>query len=279
VATAQPTRAEQRRRDAALAVGVTVGAAAAGSQAPVPEPAVRASAAGSILAALVGFLADQRTQTAEWLRGKLKGRLGKDEVEALIVEEQDREAAFAEGQALRIARDVGTALGIADPKVREQAVRIIMDREERFARWRSVAMAARSFAAVERRRLRRDSPQGAFWELDPTVQEHTPGCLFMGGRFWPWKVLDRVHPPRHGGCPCRLRGYRDAIAAGLMRAGDVPNVRDAVKAAAPIIMEMEHGVTPSAEEFELWGQLVERGMASPEDLYEAWRVREASAGE
>jgi hypothetical protein len=99
-------------------------------------------------------------------------------------------------------------------------VRGLTAREERYARQRDEAMAARAFAAVDRVVLREQSPTGAFWKLDPTVIEHTAGCLFMGGRFWPWQVLDRVHPPRHAGarvgCSATVRRSHD----GLLSPGD-----------------------------------------------------------
>jgi hypothetical protein len=69
------------------------------------------------------------------------------------------------------------------------------------------------------------------------VIEHTAGCLIMGGKFWPWQVLDRVHPPRHAGCPCRLVGYGDAITDGLLNPGAVMDAQTAIRRAAGVVME------------------------------------------
>jgi hypothetical protein len=97
------------------------------------------------------------------------------------------------------------------------------------------------------------------------VKEHTAGCLIMGGKFWPWSVLDRVHPPRHPGCPCRLLSYGEAVASGDMKAGDVPNVADAVKDARGVVMEA--AVADSIlEELDLRDRLIEAGLATPEGL-------------
>jgi hypothetical protein len=241
---AQQRAAEARRRKAAvaaggtgLAVGVTA-KQAADAAAKVPPVAARAAAASTILAALVGFYLDQQRRTEAWITTQLGPRgAPADDVARVIAEEAERETAFAEKQAARLSAQIGLALADPDQSKREAKVRALMAQEETYARQRSMAMAARAFAAIERVVLHDTSPLGAFWRLDPTVIEHTAGCLFMGGRFWPWQVLDRVHPPRHHGCPCRLLGYGEAVHEGLMAAGDVMDVKAAVRRAAIVVME------------------------------------------
>jgi hypothetical protein len=240
VATAaQQAQAEQRRRAAAAAVagGALVVAPEAGAE--VPAAPARA-AAGAILAGLVAFLAAQRSRRDAWLAQAMRKRapaVTLDDISSVIAGEEQRQAAFELKQAQRLAQDLTTALAIPDRAAREAAVRGLMTREQRFARQRDEAMAARAFAAVDRVVLRQQSPTGAFWKLDPSVIEHTAGCLIMGGKFWPWQVLDRVHPPRHAGCPCRLVGYGDAITDGLLNPGAVMDAQTAIRRAAGVVME------------------------------------------
>jgi len=238
--SAPPRQPEQQRRAAALAAGGAL-AVTAGQQGQDEPPApARATAAAVILAALVSFLAVQRARARAWLREQLRKRslvTPEAEIEGVLDDEERRGAEFERRSVERFTRELTTVLAIPDARQREAAVRGLVGREQRYARQRDVAMAARAFAAIDRIVLRTSSPQGAFWRLDPTVAEHTAGCLFMGGKFWPWAVLDRVHPPRHAGCPCRLLGYGEAVAEGLMAPGDVQDVRKAVLRAAAVVME------------------------------------------
>lgn len=250
--------AERRRRAAAAAAAggtlVVVGDTVA-PVADVPPAAARATAAGAILSGVVAFLAAQRARMRVWLREQMRRRApaaSPDDIERLIAEEERRQQAFEEKQAARFARDITAALAIPDAAQREGAIRGITAREERYARQRDEAMAARAFAAVDRVVLRQQSPLGAFWKSDPTVIEHTAGCLLMSGggggrgKFWPWAVLDHVHPPRHPGCPCKLHGYGEAVASGWMSPGDVPDVRTAIRRAAGVVMEGALLVDPEA---------------------------------
>lgn len=260
-----PSPAEQEaRRQAALAAGGGV-AAETNARVEVASAPARAAALAAILAAFVAFLSAIRQRDQGWLQTELSARGPADDVASVIAEETQRADAFAEGVAKRVAGDVQQALAIPDPKLRESAIQSILAREKRFARMRSEAMAARAFAAINRAGVRRDSPQGAFWKLNPDVAEHTAGCLVMGGKFWPWSVLDRVHPPRHPGCPCRLLSYGEAVAAGDMRAGDVPDVADAIKQASGVVMEAAVADALLAE-LELRDRLVETGLVSVEAL-------------
>lgn len=284
----QARAAEQRRRAAAAAVAggtlVVVGDPEASPD--VPAASARAAAAGAILAALVAYLTTQRARMRGWLVEQMRKRapaVGVDDIERVLGEEEARQAEFERKQAERFARDLTTALAIPDAAQREGAVRGLTAREQRYARQRDEAMAARAFAAIDRVVIRAQSPMGAFWKLDPTVIEHTAGCLIMGGKFWPWQVLDRVHPPRHAGCPCRLLGYGEALAEGLMSAGQVIDVQTAVRRAAAVVMEGALIVEPADAEalieaaggrelMELRCALLEAGLANEAALDERLTV-------
>lgn len=233
---------------------------------PAPlDPSRVAQAAVRIIATILAFLGARSTRDEEFLRAELARRdaAKPGDIEAVIVEERGRAVEFARNVEIRMREQLPLALAIPDTEQREAAVRGLMSREAVIQRQRSEAMAARAIAAVDRAVLREESPQGAFWQLDPTVQEHTAGCLIMGGRFWPWTVLDRVHPPRHAGCPCRLRSYGAAISEGLMRAGEVMDVADALRAAASVIMEAQELADFTADG-ELREALVRAGLTTPE---------------
>jgi hypothetical protein len=268
VATTAQTKAEQqRRRVAAVAAGGAL-ASTVGMQTEVPDipaPEARRTVVSQIIAALVAFLTAKRKRDEEFLRAELSKRGPVDDIQAVIDEEMAREDEFAKRAAARFTRDMSTAVAVPDPRQREAIMRGLLNRESVYARQRSEAMFARAIAAVERKLTRQQSPSGAFWKLDPDVVEHTAGCLIMGGKFWPWAVLDRVHPPRHGGCPCRLVSYGQAIAEGLMRPGDVLNVRDAIRAAAHVMMEGADADRLLAE-LDMRDALVEAGLASADVL-------------
>lgn len=226
--------------------------------APTPSPvapvypliaAADIAKATAVVAGLaVAFLDQRAPRDAAFLRERLTPRTSAaSDVETALAEEASRGARFRQLAQARLSRDLPVALAIPDPERRAQAVRGVMAREALYSRQRAEAMAARAIASVDRMVLRRESPQGALWKLDPTVIEHTAGCLVMGGRFWPWEVLDRVHPPRHPACPCRLIGYGAAVRQGLLSAGAVMNVADAVKAAAGVVMEAEEAARVLAE--------------------------------
>lgn len=254
-----PAQQEANRQAAFRAGGGTTAELAATRTAASTED--RATASAAVIAAFVAFLSAIRERDQQWLKTELSRLAPVDDVAAVLAEEGERATAFAEGVAKRVAGDSATALALPDPKMREAAVKAILAREKRFAMMRSEAMAARAFAAVGRASVRRESPQGAFWKLNPAVAEHTAGCLLMGGKFWPWVVLDRVHPPRHPGCPCKLISYGEAVANGDMRAGDVENVADAVRSARGVVMEADVADGILAE-LELRDALVESGLTT-----------------
>lgn len=201
--------------------------------------AVLGVAGGAVLlAALTSFLAALREMHRRWLVRELGSYGHKDDVAAVIAQEMLLEDAFATASLARVQAALPAALAISDPAQRAAAVQRIFADEDRYAQQRSEAMAARAIAAMGRARLRRESPLGAFWRLG-FAQHHTDGCEFMADKFWPWAVLDRVHPPRHYGCTSSLHSFGEAIHAGWMKPSDVPDPARAVRAAAGVVMEQQ----------------------------------------
>lgn len=237
---------------------MAAGAGVAGQAAQVAGGAA-AMLAGGIVTALISFLARVREQRRAWLTREL-GRYSSSpaDIASVVQAEMQLDEVFAQRSADRLAKGLPVALAIADPKVREAKVRQLLADEERYARQRSEAMAARAFQAVGRYALRRESPLGAFWKLGHATK-HTEGCKFMAGKFWPWPVLDRVHPPRHYGCTSSLHGFGEAIAAGWMTAGDVPDASSAIRAAAGVVMEAEQA-EGLLRELALRDRLIEGGV-------------------
>lgn len=221
----------------AIAAGVVAAAAppAAGGAATVGGLLASAKLVKNATKALMAVvrrlsaLRVARTRVALARVGTLPG-----DVETVLAEERKREAEFQRRAQKRIETGFRLALRAPDPSARASAVEAVTRREQQYARQRAVASGERVFAALERQVLRRDSPRGAYWELGPTA-EHTPDCLAMAGKFWPWEVLDDLHPPMHVGCKCRLRSYGEALAAGLLKdVGTMPSLKAARELAAPV---------------------------------------------
>lgn len=162
---------------AALAVGGKAGVDAATR--PLLSPRRVAQAAVRIVALVMAFLVTRRDRDESFLRRELAKRDGvePDDIAAVIAEERERQVEFERRSEERLRLELPVALSIPDAAERDKAVRGLMGREATYQRQRSMAMAARAFAAIDRVVLRRESPQGAFWQLDPTVQEHTIGCV------------------------------------------------------------------------------------------------------
>lgn len=239
----------------------TTGAAAAATGASATGIVASGVAAAQIMTGFIAFLAALREQHREWLARQLAARGGTpDDIAQVLATEMQLEQEFARNAADRVASKLPAALAITDPQLRAQAIQQILDDEKRFAQQRDEAMAARAYAAIARAKVRRVSPLGAFWQLGH-AQNHTAGCLFMAGKFWPWAVLDRVHPPRHYGCTSSLISYGAALRGGLMTPGDVPDTAAAVRAAAGVVMEADEAEAVLAEVL-IRDRLVEQGVSA-----------------
>lgn len=212
------------------------GAAAGGAQAGAAalSATAQAGAVATILTAVVGFLKRRKRRQAERLADRLFANYPQhdpSDLRRVVREELDREAEFERRMQERLDRDVRDAMKVEDAEKRRQIVQRIMDREKRYMKMRERAMAERADARAEYLEVEKASPLGAFWALDPSVQNHTLDCIAMANRFWPWEVLRRIHPPMHPGCPCRLLSLDEAIRLGLMTREMVPDTKDAIRRA------------------------------------------------
>ena len=287
---------------AAGAVGGAVGAGVAG-----------ATAAGAVVAGLAGeaAIAYGTKQIIDGLLSLFRRKipldvlyvitalerqypgLPGDDIERIRQHELERERQF---QAKTIARwnvMLPKLLAIPDPMQRADAMRKFRERERQIMEARQHATLERGQAAVERTYLRVLSPQGAFWTLSPHVKAHTLDCLVMGGKFWPWKVLDEIHPPLHHGCPCMLFGLDEALQRGLMTLADVPQDDDLAlrRARRDIARALKVQEAVSSEQYGLWAasqdgenlpqpdaavDLVLSGLLQETGLPIGWELLEAS---
>ena len=187
---------------------------------------------------LLLWTAARRTRDYLALRRALRSQFPdrpEAETDRIAREEMSREARFVANQRNRLERDLPGAFRVADAEQRRLLVTRILEREKRYAEAHSRARLTRAVAAVEREILKELSPEGAFWWLSPDVKEHTADCVAFGFKFWPWSVLDKVHPPTHYGCACRLFSLDEAIAAGWMTVDMVPDPEDAERRAALLV--------------------------------------------
>jgi hypothetical protein len=214
---------------AAGSIGAAAGAAAgvAATAPVVPLLKLGQETLEKLLEALTRFFLVSRARQESWLLGKARGRLPQQDILDLIAEENARQAAFERKARARVKADGARALQLP-PEEREAALRGLMRRERTYARYRSEAMAVRALSALDRAVLRRESPQGAFWKLNPDLKSHTADCLAMAGKFWPWEVLTDFHPPTHSGCGCSLHSYREAVGRRWLRPGAVMDLRTAI---------------------------------------------------
>jgi hypothetical protein len=215
---------------AAAATIAATGAAAALALAAAPDEAPQAAAnaiitaAAGVLAAFGAFLLARHEEMQDSMDELLADEhpdLPEAERWRLIDVERQAERAYAAAVRERLDRDLPPALAL-EPAERGEAVRRILARERRIQEQREAAIVARLEGAARKHAVKIASPEGAFWRLSPRVDTHTTDCLRMGGRAWPWSVLDVFHPPFCGPwCQCELVPIAAAVRAGWMRAGDI----------------------------------------------------------
>lgn len=186
--------------DAAAAGAVSVAGASA-AQAVAMSAAV-------IMSAFERFL-DQRAYVVEADVGEVLDLEYGDAVPEVTLleaagEEIDFDRSFRGKVRERLDRDLPKVLAIDDLAVREAELQKVLDRERRYAEAREEAIAVRALGNIEARLVREASPEGAYWQLSPYVENHTRDCLAMAGKVWPWTVLEAYRPPLHVGCGCRL---------------------------------------------------------------------------
>jgi len=260
--TGQPTAGATALAAAAIAAGSAAppaaaaggGAAGAGALA-AGNTAVASAIVASVTAAMRRLARRRRVLIRE---AALAAGQKESDIEKALRLEDAYEDEFRKRSAGRLRTAVGIGVKAPDTSARQAALESAVRREQNYSRQRAMAAGERVFAAIDREVLREESPQGAFWILGPTV-EHTPDCVALNGKFWPWAVLERLAPPLHVGCKCRLLSYGEALSSGRMGAGGVPSEAEAMSLAAPILsyVEKHHGHELAiAEELELREALV-----------------------
>lgn len=242
-------------------------AADAARQAAADAPAIPAAAVAtgtaeaSILALFGAFLADKAERDRQFI-GEIALPIVErpEDVEELAREELGRETEFNRRATVRVENALPKVLAIKDSSERDRRLSSLLTTERRYAQMRTEAMSTRALRAAERVNLKRTSPLGAYWLLDPSVQEHTVGCLVLGMKFWPWEVLNRVHPPRHPACPCRLLSYGTALGEGHLDPADVLDVESAIRAASGVVMEAADAEAILSDRAAVMDELRRRGM-------------------
>lgn len=246
------------------------GAAAAQLATQAAPPAVAAAALAvtakstlqNAVEALGVFFQSARIRNNEWLRATMKAAAPADVAQA-IAEETVRQQAYEEKAKIRFRAAMIDALGKGAAAERAAGVRKATAAERRYATMRQEMVAARSVAAVDRVGLRQLSPQGAFWKLGQRAT-HTPDCVALSGKVWPWEALDRFRmwPPLHGNCGCTLHSYMFAVAQGWLRPGATMDVETAIRRLV-VIQQMREGeetLLPMAE------ALAEQGLVTLENF-------------
>lgn len=200
-----------------------------------------ASAAATAAAGILGAFDALLAARAERLRTGFDVQLAADrpalpadDRARLVAEELERERAFAAKARARVARDLPGALAIADRAAREQAVRAIVDRERRYLTQREDAIAARLLGHVTAAAVRDVSPDGAFWKLNPAL-DNCARCASLAGKVWPWAVLDLLKPPIHPNCACSLFSVADARRLGWLTDADRGSFDDLVREPALLL--------------------------------------------
>lgn len=245
---------------AGLAAGFPSAAAGAAALATSAK-AQRAIAEGTV-ATIESMLAAIALRRRRIIVQQVGGEYPAADLAEALAEEDRREIVFRKLVQQRVRASMKLAFAAKDPSARAAAIQNILNREQRYAAMRTAAAGERVLAAAELQQLRALSPQGAYWSLGQR-QEHTPDCIAMAGKFWPWSILNEVHPLLHVGCGCFLRSYGEALAAGLMTAGDVPTEAKAQELAKAVL---EHVRAEKAEARRKYGHLAELELSAAEEL-------------
>lgn len=236
--------------------------AAAGGAALVAGKGAQAAIAGTTVSAILAMLLLIARRRRKIITQTLTAEYPGADLSAALAEEDRRELVFRKLAEQRVRAGIKLAMAAKDPSARAAALQANLNREQRYAEMRTAASGDRVLAAAELQQLRTLSPQGAYWSLG-NRKEHTPDCIAMAGKFWPWVVLDEVHPLLHVGCGCFLRSYGESISQGLMSGGDVPSDAKALNLAATVI---QHVREEAAEARRKYGHLAELEDAALNEL-------------
>lgn len=257
---------------AAAAIGVAAGTLA-GAGATSAGAATAGGAAGgaatvtaSVVAAVAVALRKIATARKRTVINEARAQgLPEGPLMKALAEEDRLEEEFQKRSAERLRAAMRVATSAPDASARTSGIQAALTREQRFARQRAVAAGERVFAAVEIEAVQELSPKGGFWILGPT-QNHTPDCVALSNKFWPWSVLEQIKPPLHIGCKCRIITYGEALTEGRLNPVDMMTPSQARKQAAPILkfIQTEHAMSEEVaalEELQLRERLLETAAA------------------
>ena len=241
--------------------------AAAGAAGLVAGVRAQARLARQTVKAVMAMLSAIAIRRRQMIVNRIGTAYPDGDIGEALAEEDRREVVFRKRVEQRLRAGLRLALAAKDPSARTAAIQNLLKREQRYAEQRSAASGERVLASAELQSLRHRSPRGALWVLGKR-QRHTPDCIAMAGKFWPWVVLNEVHPLLHLGCGCHLYSFGDAVSKGLMTAADVIGDDEALRLAATVI---QHIREEKAEARRKYGHLAEVEEAATEELL----IREA----
>jgi hypothetical protein len=232
----KPPRPPTTGPGAAAATAATTALPPTVAAVAIPAAATAALAKAGVaidaaLGALTRFHSRVRLQNEHVIRKTLEKKTPREDVAQVIADEAQLAALFQQRSHERFKARVAAATKEADRAKVKQRVQTAIDAERRYAVQHQEMVAQRAVAAVDRAALRRASPAGAAWLLGP-AKTHTPECVAMAGKLWPWQALDyhAFWPPVHGGCACQLMGIDPALKAGHVSSSAVPDPVDAMRA-------------------------------------------------
>lgn len=223
-----------------------------------------------ILKVLRRLFARHRAESADWLEAQL-AKLFPDVdptlLRQIVERELDLEKRFQQKALKRVQAAHAAAGALPTPAQQAAALKAAMNKEKQYAALRQKAMLARAKAAVETAKVKEQSPGGAKWMLGDR-KNHTPGCVALSGKPWPWSVLEQIPPPVHAGCGCWL--------APLGPNDVVPEHGEAMHM-AKAALALEKGIREAADPGEidsyLAGQEVRPGIARALHQLETGEIR------
>lgn len=179
------------------------------------QGAQTATAVAAVITAIRALRGEDPTRwIVDAVRPDARPETSEEELRRAAEQEMGREVEFLRRMQERLVRDMNTALVGPDPGA---AIDVILKREKGFLAMHEEAAATRAAEAARRVTLKRLSPAGAYWIMSPHVKAHTPDCVAMSAvGWWPWDILDLLHPPMHPGCRCALLTHGEARERGLM---------------------------------------------------------------
>jgi hypothetical protein len=244
---ASPRRAPRRQPPRSSATpatlaGPAVGATVFGGGSAAATMAAIAASTSAAKAAIDGTIASvgatlrrlAAVRIARQRQALQKQGYSEDAISTALNYETELEAIFQRRSTERLRAALEIATQAPDTSARTAGIESAVRREKNYARQRALASGGRIFAAVGRLALEKASPLGAYWKLG-VAANHTPDCVAMAEKFWPWEILRIIHPLLHVGCKCKLYSYGEAISKGWMKPSDVMTIAEARKLAGPVI--------------------------------------------